>query len=179
MAKIDLEIIKQVLERNTALTPESLATVLGEMRSMNDALNQEQDGEKPKKLKKQPALVVIMDDEEVVGTITIKAPVTFDEDIIYKCINKAALDNNAARVSNRGKVNNILEAVSFLKAKALKPYDIKIICKTSDNSFTIDNQLDEENVISDEELRHYLNPDPDQTTTENTENTANTEETNN
>lgn len=162
MAKIDLEVVKQVLERNTALTPESLATVLGEMRSMNDALNQDQEGEKPKKLKKQPALVVIMDNEEVVGTITIKAPISFDEEAIYKCINRAALDNNASRMTNRGKVNNILEAVSFLKAKALKPYDIKIICKPSDNSFTIDNQLDEENVIGDEELRNLLNPNADE-----------------
>jgi hypothetical protein len=167
MAKIDLEIIKQVLTLKVpALTQDELANIVGEMRSMSDAITQDDNMAQPKKIKKKivPVDIYLGDDTQDYVTAVLKVPETINSDeLLFKCLNTASIENNDTRSTNRGKVNNIVEALDLLKNKALKPYGIQILKRPSDTNFIIEGDINiaDEYKLTSEEIEQILNP-PDQ-----------------
>lgn len=187
MAKVDIEIVRQVLQAKIEnLTQENLAAIVGEIKSVAEANAQDDAAAKPKKVKKKVINFSVSDSEDhVLGISTLKVPVTIeDEDILYKVINTAALDHNATRSTNRGKIENTLLALEILKNKELKPYGVQILSRPSDGLMeTSQYELDESLKLTEEEIKIILGEDnqepagtaaneatEQQTTTEVTEN---------
>ena len=160
MAKVDIEIVRQVLQSKIEnLTQENLAAIVGEIKSVAEANAQDDAAAKPKKIKKKVINFSVSDSEDhVLGISTLKVPVTIeDEEILYKVINTAALDHNATRSTNRGKIENTLLALELLKNKELKPYGVQILSRPSDGLMeTAQYELDESLKLTEEEIKRIL-----------------------
>lgn len=163
MAKFDEEIIRQVLlNKVPSITQDSLSEIMGEMRSVSDAIQQDDELAKPKKIKKQVVQVDIMNDEEPVATATLKIPVAVansdHEDTLERCLNTIVADYNASRSTARGRVENMAQALNMLKNKHFKPFQMQLLSRPNDSFLEVNLSLDPENTMSMEEYETLINP---------------------